>query len=150
MDSQLLFFWFFRPGRLRLSPYVPSLLCMPGTAIGLRLKDLKDEKCAVFHPPNESTLYQFSCSCLCFCIFWWQVWSEFRILVTGWAALSLFLTCGSGISQKCRQIQSGGFSSGSSPSATLFSTHTLPASLLRFSRSEKLRVFPCESPATTQ
>lgn len=65
------------------------------------------------------TLYQFSCSCLCFCIFWWQVWSEFRILVTGWTALSLFLTYGSGISQRCRQIQSGGSSSGSSPSGIL-------------------------------
>ena len=30
---------------------------MPGTAIGLRLKDLRDGKCAIiFHPPSESTL----------------------------------------------------------------------------------------------
>ena len=73
----------------------------------------------------KRTLYQFSCSCLCFCIFWWQVWSEFRILVTGWAALSLFLTCGSGITQRCRQIQSGGFSSGSSLSGILLLSSAL-------------------------
>lgn len=29
---------------------------MPGTEIGLKLKDLRDGKCAIFHPPSESAL----------------------------------------------------------------------------------------------
>lgn len=55
MDPQLLFSVL--PIRKATTfPCAPSLLCVPWTAIRLRLKALRDRKLAISHPLSESTL----------------------------------------------------------------------------------------------